>query len=45
VASTRGRHVFDDFVIYNEPRQRDMLRLMARGLVHKACNAVVGRRS
>ncbi|WP_063770195.1 MBL fold metallo-hydrolase [Streptacidiphilus melanogenes] len=36
VADRRGVHRFDDFVVYNEPRKRDMLRLMARGLANKA---------
>ena len=36
VASTRGVHRFDDFIIYNEPRKRDKIRLMARGLAAKA---------
>jgi hypothetical protein len=40
-ATTRGVHVFDDVVIYNEPRHRDMLRLVARGLIHKARDAVL----
>ncbi|WP_084715248.1 MBL fold metallo-hydrolase [Streptacidiphilus rugosus] len=31
VAARRGVHRFDDFVIYNEPRKRDMLRLLLRG--------------
>jgi hydroxyacylglutathione hydrolase len=35
VAGKRGVHRFDDFIIYNEPRQRDLLRLMARGLLAK----------
>ena len=35
VAGKRGVHRFDDFIIYNEPRQRDLLRLMARGLTRK----------
>jgi glyoxylase-like metal-dependent hydrolase (beta-lactamase superfamily II) len=35
VASTRGVHRFDDFVIYNEPRRTDMMKLMARGLAAK----------
>jgi glyoxylase-like metal-dependent hydrolase (beta-lactamase superfamily II) len=39
VAGRRGAYRFDDFLIYNEPRKRDMLRLMARGLAHK----VIGR--
>jgi hydroxyacylglutathione hydrolase len=36
VAGQRGVHRFDDFVIYNEPRARDQLRLLARGLATKA---------
>ncbi len=40
VAARRGAHVFDDFIIYNQPGQGDMLRLMARGLAHKAALAV-----
>ncbi len=36
VAGRRGVHRFDDFLIYNEPRKRDMYRLLARGLTHKA---------
>jgi hydroxyacylglutathione hydrolase len=36
VAATRGVHRFDDFVIYNEPRRRDMVTLMLRGLAAKA---------
>jgi hydroxyacylglutathione hydrolase len=36
VAARRGVHRFDDFLIYNEPRRRDMLRLLARGMAHKA---------
>ncbi len=35
VADRRGVHRFDDFLVYNEPRKRDMLRLTARGLAHK----------
>ncbi len=35
VAGNRGVHRFDDFIIYNEPRRRDLLRLMARGLTRK----------
>lgn len=35
VAGRRGIHRFDDFVIYNEPRPVDRLRLMARGMAHK----------
>ncbi|GHJ47118.1 hypothetical protein Cs7R123_44600 [Catellatospora sp. TT07R-123] len=36
VAGKRGAHRFDDFIIVNEPRRRDMIRLLARGLAHKA---------
>ncbi len=36
VAARRGIHRFDDFLIYNQPRRRDMIRLIARGLAHKA---------
>jgi len=36
VATARGIHRFDDFIIYNEPRKRDMIKLMLRGLVAKA---------
>ena len=35
IAGQRGVHRFDDFVIYNEPRARDQLRLLARGLANK----------
>ena len=35
VAGQRGVHRFDDFVIYNEPRARDQLRLLARGLANQ----------
>lgn len=35
VARRRGVHKFDDFIIYNEPRTRDTLRLVGRGLLHK----------
>ncbi|MET8161024.1 MBL fold metallo-hydrolase [Sphaerisporangium sp. NPDC005289] len=43
VAGKRGVHRFDDFLIYNQPRQSDMLKLMARGLAHKA-RAALSRR-
>ena len=43
VASKRGIHRFDDFIIYNEPRVRDQLGLMGRGLLHKAYWAVKPR--
>jgi len=36
VAGKRGIYPFDDFIIYNEPRARDQLKLMGRGLLHKA---------
>ena len=32
VAGQRGRHVFDDVIIYNQPAVRDQLRLLAGGL-------------
>jgi len=35
VAGKRGAHRFDDFIIYNQPRQVDMLRLVARARLHK----------
>jgi hydroxyacylglutathione hydrolase len=35
IAGQRGVHTFDDFIIYNEPRKRDVLRLMGRGLLGK----------
>jgi glyoxylase-like metal-dependent hydrolase (beta-lactamase superfamily II) len=35
VAGQRGVHRFDDFIIYNEPRRGDQLKLMARGLAHR----------
>ncbi|MDH6118440.1 hydroxyacylglutathione hydrolase [Kitasatospora sp. GAS204A] len=35
VAGRRGVHRFDDFLIYNEPRKVDMVKLIARGLTHK----------
>ncbi len=35
IAGQRGVHVFDDFIVYNEPRRRDWLRLMVRGLLGK----------
>jgi hydroxyacylglutathione hydrolase len=36
VAGKRGAHRFGDFIIYNQPGTRDQLRLIARGLAHKA---------
>jgi hydroxyacylglutathione hydrolase len=35
VASRPGVHRFDDFIIYNEPRRRDQLKLAARALAHR----------
>jgi glyoxylase-like metal-dependent hydrolase (beta-lactamase superfamily II) len=35
IGARRGVHVFDDFIIYNEPRTLDWVRLMARGLAAK----------
>jgi hydroxyacylglutathione hydrolase len=35
VAGRRGVHRSDDFIIYNEPRPGDQLRLLARGLAHR----------
>jgi glyoxylase-like metal-dependent hydrolase (beta-lactamase superfamily II) len=35
IAGRRGVHAFDDFIIYNEPRKRDWLRLMSRGVISK----------
>lgn len=43
VAGKRGIHPFGAFIIYNEPRVRDQLRLMGRGLLHKAYLAVTSR--
>ena len=28
-------HTFDDFIIYNEPRRRDLYKLVARGLADR----------
>ncbi|WP_063774693.1 MBL fold metallo-hydrolase [Kitasatospora azatica] len=41
VAGRPGVHRFDDFLIYNEPRKSDLLKLMARGMAHKARAAVL----
>jgi hydroxyacylglutathione hydrolase len=35
VAGHRGVHTFDDFIIYNEPRRRDLYKLVARGLGYR----------
>ncbi|MCX5100867.1 hypothetical protein [Streptomyces sp. NBC_00439] len=44
VADRRGIHRFDDFVIYNEPRPIDQLRLLARGEAHRLRSALTRRR-
>ncbi|GAA1069125.1 hypothetical protein GCM10009665_76080 [Kitasatospora nipponensis] len=38
-----GVHRFDDFVLYNEPRKSDLLRLMARGWSHKLLTTLLHR--
>jgi hypothetical protein len=43
VADRRGVHRFDDFVIYNEPRKRDMLRLLVRGNLDQLRYRLLGR--
>jgi glyoxylase-like metal-dependent hydrolase (beta-lactamase superfamily II) len=43
VAGKRGIHPFGAFIIYNEPRVRHQLKLMGRGLAHKAYLAVTSR--
>jgi hydroxyacylglutathione hydrolase len=35
VAGRKGVHVFDDFIIYNDPGQGAMIRMVARGLGHR----------
>jgi glyoxylase-like metal-dependent hydrolase (beta-lactamase superfamily II) len=35
VAGKRGRHVFDEFLIFNSPGAGDQIRLLARGLADK----------
>jgi glyoxylase-like metal-dependent hydrolase (beta-lactamase superfamily II) len=35
VADRRGAHRFDDFILYNNPSQGRMLRMMLRGLVYR----------
>ncbi|WP_433889318.1 MBL fold metallo-hydrolase [Streptomyces sp. CA-111067] len=41
VAGRPGVHRFDNFVIYLEPRRTDLLALVARGLAHRVCSALV----
>ncbi|MFR9780599.1 MBL fold metallo-hydrolase [Micromonospora sp. MS34] len=43
VAGRPGVHRFDDFVIYQSPRKRHMIGLLARGLTHKALVAITRR--
>lgn len=43
VADRRGVHVFDDFIVYNEPRPRDMLRLIVRGAAARALGVISSR--
>lgn len=40
VKGRRGSHRFDDFVIYNEPRQRDLALLLARGHLAKTISRI-----
>ena len=35
IGGRRGVHAFDDFIIYTEPRKRDLLKLMGRGVLSK----------
>ena len=42
VANKPGVHTFDDFIIFNQPRKVDLLKLVARGLTHKVL-ALVSR--
>jgi glyoxylase-like metal-dependent hydrolase (beta-lactamase superfamily II) len=44
IAGKPGVHRFDDFIIYNEPRKSDMLKMVARGLTHKLLAAIVPTR-
>ncbi|MFD9123463.1 MBL fold metallo-hydrolase [Kitasatospora sp. NPDC059571] len=44
VADRRGIHRFDDFLLYNEPRPVDQLRLLGRGIAHKVRVAATPRR-
>jgi hydroxyacylglutathione hydrolase len=45
VAGRPGVHRFDDFIIYNEPRRADQVKLIARGLAHKVRAVVAPPRS
>jgi hydroxyacylglutathione hydrolase len=44
VAGQRGVHRYDDFILYNEPRQRDWIKLLTRGFAHKVLARVRPRR-
>jgi hydroxyacylglutathione hydrolase len=39
-ATRPGVYRSDDFILYLEPRKRDLVKMMARGLAHKARTAV-----
>jgi hydroxyacylglutathione hydrolase len=43
LAGKPGRHRFDDFIIYNEPRRSDLLALVARGRAHRVWASVFRR--
>jgi hydroxyacylglutathione hydrolase len=43
VADQPGVHRFDDFIIYNQPRSRDLLRLVARGRAHQVARSLLRR--
>ena len=45
VAGRPGVHRFDDFIVYNEPRRADQLKLVARGLAHRVRAAVAPPRA
>jgi hydroxyacylglutathione hydrolase len=40
IVGKRGVHRFDDVIIYNEPGKTDLLKLIARGAIHKTSAAV-----
>jgi glyoxylase-like metal-dependent hydrolase (beta-lactamase superfamily II) len=44
VAGQRGVHRYDDFIVYNEPRQRDWIRLLTRGFLHNLADRLRPRR-
>jgi hypothetical protein len=43
VAERQGRHVFDDFVIFNQPSISTQLKLMAGGLAAKLVGPILRR--